>query len=94
MTPVLLLVVVLIGQQCSGMKIIQGFAVEIFADVFTKVGGRIFLPRRWMNDFFTKEKISRVGQQRKKDYLAAKKNLNPLTMKHFYEKLYIIRYQL
>ena len=38
MTPVLLLVVVLIGQQCSGMKIIQGFAVEIFADVFTKVG--------------------------------------------------------
>ena len=37
MTPVLLLVVVLIGQQCSGMKIIQGFAVEIFADVFTKV---------------------------------------------------------
>ena len=36
-TPILLLVVVLIGQQCSGMKIIQGFAVEIFADVFSKV---------------------------------------------------------
>ena len=44
MTPVLLLVVVLIGQQCSGMKIIQGFAVEIFADVFTKVG-HLFLHR-------------------------------------------------
>ena len=36
-TPMVLLVILLIGQQCSGMKIIQGFAVEIFADVFTKV---------------------------------------------------------
>jgi hypothetical protein len=37
LTPVLLLVVVMVGQQCSGMKIIQGYAVEIFADVFTEV---------------------------------------------------------
>ena len=36
-TPMVLLVILLIGQQCSGMKIIQGFAVEIFADVFTEV---------------------------------------------------------
>ena len=36
-TPMVLLVVVLVAQQCSGMKVIQGFAVEIFADVYTKV---------------------------------------------------------
>ena len=36
-TPVLLLVILLVGQQCSGMKIIQGYAVEIFADTFSKV---------------------------------------------------------
>ena len=49
MTPVLLLVVVLIGQQCSGMKIIQGFAVEIFADVFTKVGHLCFYQGEGLN---------------------------------------------
>ena len=34
----MLLVVVIIGQQCSGMKIIQGYAVEIFADTFSHNG--------------------------------------------------------
>ena len=39
--PLLLLVVVIVAQQCSGMKIIQGYAVEIFADTFShaRVGG-------------------------------------------------------
>ena len=39
--PLLLLVVVIVAQQCSGMKIIQGYAVEIFADTFsqTRAGG-------------------------------------------------------
>ena len=36
--PLVLLVVVIIGQQCSGMKIIQGYAVEIFADTFSHHG--------------------------------------------------------
>ena len=37
----MLLVVVIVAQQCSGMKIIQGYAVEIFADTFShaRVGG-------------------------------------------------------
>ena len=30
--------VVIVGQQCSGMKIIQGYAVEIFADTFSHHG--------------------------------------------------------
>ena len=34
--PLMLLVVVIVAQQCSGMKIIQGYAVEIFADTFTE----------------------------------------------------------
>ena len=58
MTPVLLLVVVLIGQQCSGMKIIQGFAVEIFADVFTKVGA--FSPP-WRRKIRIKPLIEKVS---------------------------------
>ncbi|XP_023349580.1 facilitated trehalose transporter Tret1-2 homolog [Eurytemora carolleeae] len=33
--PLLLLFVVLVAQQCSAMKVIQGYAVEIFADVFS-----------------------------------------------------------
>ena len=39
--PLLLLVVVIVAQQCSGMKIIQGYAVEIFADTFShaRAGG-------------------------------------------------------
>ena len=36
--PLLLLIVVIIAQQCSGMKIIQGYAVEIFADTFSHEG--------------------------------------------------------
>ena len=32
----MLLVVVIVAQQCSGMKIIQGYAVEIFADTFSE----------------------------------------------------------
>ena len=36
--PLVLLVIVIIGQQCSGMKIIQGYAVEIFADTFSHEG--------------------------------------------------------
>merc|ERR1719225_1398921 len=36
--PMILLLVVIIGQQCSGMKIIQGYAVEIFADSFSHEG--------------------------------------------------------
>ena len=37
----MLLVVVIVAQQCSGMKIIQGYAVEIFADTFShaRAGG-------------------------------------------------------
>ena len=34
----MLLVVVIVAQQCSGMKIIQGYAVEIFADTFSHGG--------------------------------------------------------
>ena len=39
--PLLVVVVVILAQQCSGMKIIQGYAVEIFADTFShsSVGG-------------------------------------------------------
>ena len=77
LTPVLLLVVVLIGQQCSGMKIIQGFAVEIFADVFTKVGRdlcfRITIkPLNWQVASFATDRLNvgkeveRAGEQKKK----------------------------
>jgi len=33
--PLSLLMLVLVAQQCSAMKVIQGYAVQIFADVFT-----------------------------------------------------------